>query len=331
MKILLVGNNFSNYENVIESEFIKLGDFVSRLSYKSFIPNRLKYQNSGLNLFFYFFLSVISFPARCIISIKVLLAINKYDLILCINGSFLIEKVISLSKNSSNIFIWIMDPIIKFPRTLLLKHTCKILSYSEDDCRVFGLKFLPLFSAIEIPPSNFGNNVLNRQKYIVAFIGAVDLYRLFLLEELARRCVANNSAFFVGGVFGRLSQAGSLFKNSKFFTVLRKNFLLRRFSFSEIYDVYSSSQFIFNYNVGDHVGASMRFFEALALGKEQLCDISIVKTRYCSFILRVQESNTVLGFPAYKSCLSHSEVCKAVSPASRLKHLKKVFSRLKGG
>jgi hypothetical protein len=329
MRILLVGNNFSNYENVLENELKSLGDFVDRLSYSSFLPNRFKFQSNFLSLLFYIISSILSFPSRIIISTKIILSLKRYDIILCINGSFLVYKIIRISKYSNKICIWIMDPLAKFPRTLKLKSLCTIFCYSEFDSRVYKLRFLPLFSALSREDKSIIANDDGgpHKKFYIAFIGAIDLYRLFMLEELVRRSLLSSKPLFIGGVFGKLSQAERLFRKSNYFINLKSLFHFRRFSFKEIYEIYSASEYVFNYNVGDHSGASMRFFEALELQLEQLCDYEVVRSRYCSFILKVRQSSITLGFPAYKSYLEPSDVKIAVSARNRLLHLKRVYLR----
>jgi len=330
MNILVIGNNFSKYDEILEFEFKQMGDSVDRIVYCGLLPNRSKFHSKSVSFIFYWIATLISYPSRVIISFKLFFLLQKYDFILCVNGSFLIYEIIKYSKYSNKIFIWLMDPICKFPRSLIFNKISQVFSYSEHDSRKYGLRFLPLFSALNVR-SNFSlndNSANVKKQFSIAFIGAIDLYRLFMLEELARRSKPNSKSIFIGGVFGKLSQAKFLYKNSNYFNNLKNLLHIRRFSFDEINSIYSSSEYIFNYNVGDHSGASMRFFEALELDLGQLCDSVVVKSRYCNLVLKVCQTNTIFGFPVYKSSLDLSDIKNAVSVRNRLLHLKKVYLRL---
>ncbi len=325
MKIAIVGNNFSKYDDYLVDVLAKMGDIADHIAYSGIIPNRFKFSSRALSFVFYQLSSILSLYSRFMISRRVALESRTRDMVLIINGSFLIEPVLRFYKTNNNLIVWIMDPISKFPRVLNIRSLAQSLySYSEKDCKYFKLKFLPLFSALNAHAEKHPASV-----YDIAFVGALDEYRLYQLEELARASFFfGDKKIYLGGVFGRLSRAHSLFLKSPYFNCLRHVFVKRRHSFSEISDIYIKSKAIFNYNVGDHAGASMRFFEALSLGIPQVCDYSVAYSRYSRLILKIKATNYILDFPAYVSTLSYGSLQMATSAELRLQHIKKRFLRI---
>jgi len=327
MNISIVGNNFSNYDYFISESLKEQSINVERVTYKGFVPDRCKYDLKVLSFLFYYIVSIVSFPNRIYISVLTALCSRRSDLVICVNGSFLIPYIISALGSSKKIAVWVMDPVDKFPRILKLKeiNTC-IFSYSEEDCRKYGFRFLPLFSAIH--RSSDSHEFVNKysKTYDLAFIGAIDLYRLNMLEEICRRSKSLTEKIYLGGVFGKFTLSKYMCYSSNTFNQFRVHFKNKRHSFEEIYDVYKSANVIFNYNVGSQSGSSMRFFESLCTGSPQIIDSVVANSKYSKLILKIEKCGDFCGFQIYKSTLDYSDILKATSINSRLQKIKKVMS-----
>lgn len=327
MNISIVGNNFSNYDYFIATSLKESFNDVKTITYKGFVPDRRKYDLRFLSFLFYYLISILSFPSRVIISIITAISSKRSDLVICINGSFLIPYIISSLGSSEKIAIWLMDPVDKFPRVLNLKRTkAFIFSYSEGDCRKFNFHFLPLFSAIHKSTDVLELANRSEKTYDLAFIGAVDLYRLCMLEEICRRSKHFYKKIYLGGVFGKLTLSKYLCNSSATFKNFRSQFNHKRHTFTEIFDIYKSAKVIFNYNVGSQSGSSMRFFESLCTGTPQIIDPIVANSKYSRLILKIEKCGDFCGFEIYRSNLDYADILKASSLNSRLQKIKKVTS-----
>lgn len=277
-RVLICSPAFMGYGEEIASSFKRLGYSVELTEYYSKPPNLHKTSFAIFDYIFYAIMWCYSFPSRVYHTKRLLdkLYADKFSVVCIIHGGFFLPSLLrrGSEKLEARFFVWLMDPLKKFPYLKgysKLKKTI-LASYDESDCKKHNLVFLPLFcDDYKIAEKH--------DRFDFAFIGSVDHKRLLAMNDILTS-KASYKVYF-GGVYPKVSLSRlSVFLFSKRYFLWKKTFINRIHKREEIEEIYASAKCIVNINADRHNGASMRFFEALSAGRAQLIDNTLAKTDY---------------------------------------------------
>ena len=320
-RVVVCSPKFMAYGEEVAASFKKLGFSVELLEYSLRSPNLYK---TGFLVFDYVFFMIswcCTFLERRRNTRSLLKKAEseEIDYVCIIHGGFFIPATVKRwsDKSETRFFVWLMDPLKKFPYLKAYSNSKKIIlaSYDEYDCREHNLTFLPLFCdefRVKMKPKVFD----------LAFIGSIDQKRLSVMNDI----INENPKYsvYLGGVYPKISLSRLcvyLFPGR--YHLWKKSFVNRVHSREEIEEIYASANCIINVNADRHTGASMRFFEALRARKAQMLDVSVANTHYVRALTLIgdekQSANAVVVRPRRNEF--------NISVADRLQRIIKVLAR----
>ena len=193
---------------------------------------------------------------------KLFEGIDHYDLCITVKAVMLSENELKIIRSRSSVlFLWMMDPLNKFPKVKSTLHMFdKIFVFDPQDISS-STTYLPLY----ITSKKLDRVEVDKQ---FGFVGNLYGGRDKLLYQLKKHGTISGRFEFYGGLYG--------FKLLKLIPILLKYpSLLSNIKFGELtrtqtFEFYNTCECIINILPIGQQGLNMRFFECLGLEKKQL-------------------------------------------------------------
>ena len=249
-RVLIIGPKFFNYEQEIVSELNVQGYLVD------FIDDRL---NLNLVLSGLLRLNLFANKIRDISSKKKILLLGDfYDVFVCISPEGSSEKFLEqCSSRSKYSVLYMWDSFKNKPLgQSVINIFDKIKSFDDNDVKLYGLEFLPLYY-----PNSYQNSEAARNKNIL-MLCSLHSNRLLILQELMRLDIKIEAQIYVKNILILLYFMLKGLVNLK----MTKYLVFRSKSHRELANLYNSCGAVLDIAHPDQVGLTNRTFEVLATG-----------------------------------------------------------------
>jgi hypothetical protein len=253
-KILLIAPKFFNYHKHIVKELELLGAIVK------FVPE--PQENVFFKLLRKTSKNLLSKTYEIIYSLRITKIVN-YNYIFIIKGTGLTSKTITNLKRdnlTATFILYEWDSVKNYDFLNIINPFDKVISFDRDDCRTYGLTYLPLFyiNSYKLLSEDIGKSF----NYDILFIGTANFLRLQYFKNLTEKLKLYNITYYIKMHCSRWDYIKYFIKGSDLRFLTNK-----KISEKELLSLYQQSKSILDIPSGKQTGLTIRTFEALGSNK----------------------------------------------------------------